>query len=69
LPNRGVDSQGRPYSKQFIPNFDKQWTPSNDDFQDGDGVDVYIDWARHLPDNTTYSKVFVSVIDTSLKMA
>jgi len=29
----------------------------------GDGVDVYIDWARFLPDNTTFTRVLVRVVD------
>lgn len=56
------DADDRPISKQFIPNFDKQWTKS-DDFLSNDGIDVYIDWARFLPDNTTFTKVFARVID------
>lgn len=52
----------RPVSEQFIPNFDKQWTKS-EDFLLGDGVDIYVDWARYLPDNTTFTRVFVRVVD------
>ena len=29
----------------------------------GDGVDIYVDWARHLPDNTMFTKVLVMVMD------
>lgn len=47
-----------------MPNFDKQWTKS-DEFGPGDGIDIYIDWARYLPDNTMFSKVFARVIDAS----
>ena len=59
--------QQRPKSEnQFVPNFEKQWTKS-DDFQIGDGVDVYVDWARLLPDNTMYTKVFARVVDSNGK--
>ena len=31
----------------------------------GDGIDIYVDWARFLPDNTTFTKVFARVIEIS----
>ena len=62
LPTRGLDSQGRPQSEQFIPNFDKQFTAS-EDWKDGDGIDIYVDWARHLPDNSMYSVLLCRVFD------
>lgn len=60
-----VDSKGRPHSEQFIPNFDKQYSPS-EEFGPGDGIDIYVDWARFLPDNTMFTKCHVRVIDISL---
>ena len=59
--NNGPPNE-RPVSDQFIPNFDKQWTKS-EDFLPGDGIDIYVDWARYLPDNTTFTRVFVRVMD------
>lgn len=60
-----MDSKGRPFSEQFIPNFEKQYTAS-DDFLPGDGIDVYVDWARFLPDNTLFSKVLVRCVDCDI---
>jgi len=29
----------------------------------GDGIDIYVDWARYLPDNATFTRIFVRIID------
>ena len=60
--NNPTAPEEKPVSTQFIPNFDKQWTKS-EDFLSGEGVDVYVDWAHYLPDNTTFTRLFVRVID------
>lgn len=57
-----MDSRGKPHSQQFIPNFDKQFS-ANEDFLNGDGIDIYVDWARFLPDNTLFTKCHVRVVD------
>jgi hypothetical protein len=49
----------------FIQNDKKQF--SNRPFMKGSGIDVYIDAARFLPDNVTFVKLIVKVIDSSLK--
>lgn len=55
-----------PISEQFLPNFERQNTLSGN-WLDTDALDVYIDGARHLPDNVTLTKVTAKVIDTNLQ--
>lgn len=62
LPSRGNEP---PKSKQYIPNFDKQYTAS-EEFDDGDGIDVYIDWARYLPDNAMLTRLYIRAFNSNL---
>jgi hypothetical protein len=41
----------------FIPNTTSQL--SNVPFKDGEGIDIYIDGARFLPENVTFSRVIM----------
>ncbi len=43
--------------KPFIPNTNSQVTSIP--FKDGDGIDIYIDGARFLPENVTFSRVIM----------
>jgi len=66
LPSRkGNELPPTPQTRQYIPNFEKQYTPS-EQFEEGDGIDVYIDWARYLPDNTMFTRVHVRAINSNL---
>jgi hypothetical protein len=53
-------------SEQFLPNFEKQYTMS-DKWNPNSGLDIYIDGTRHLPDNTSMTKLTVRIVDSELK--
>ena len=36
------------------------------DFEKGEGIDIYIDSARYLPDNVNVSKVILKVYNSAL---
>lgn len=46
--------------KPFIPNELKQFNDLR--FVDGEGIDFYIDGARFLPENVTYSRVLAKAL-------
>ena len=52
-------------SEQFLPNFEKQYTMS-EKWLPNNGLDIYIDGTRHLPDNTSMAKLTIRVVDSDL---
>ncbi len=68
--NNKADDSPRPdtgtLSEQFHPNFDKQYTFS-DGWTNNDSLDLYIDGTRHLPDNSTVTKITIKILDFNLK--
>lgn len=66
---RSTRSSQRPdtgaQSTQFIANFDKQLTLA-DGWLESDALDIYIDGARHLPDNATVVKCTARVVDSDI---
>ena len=53
-------------SEQFVPNFDKQYTIT-EKWLPTSGMDIYIDGTRHLPDNSSMTKLTVRIVDSDLK--
>lgn len=53
-------------SEQFVPNFDKQYTIT-EKWLPTSGLDIYIDGTRHLPDNSSMTKLTVRIVDSDLK--
>lgn len=57
LPNNKEPAFQSMSEKPFIPNTNSQVTSIP--FKDGDGIDIYIDGARFLPENVTFSRVIM----------
>ena len=53
--NRSIFFDETLYSRQFIENVEDQY--NGEEVKKGDGLDIYIDSFRHLPDNISLSMI------------
>jgi len=67
LPTRKrVPKEEQPETKHVLPNFEKQYT-AKDQFKEGDGIDLYLDWGRFLPDNSSMVRCYVRAVNSKLQ--